>query len=149
MKFAPRHGAAGSGASVTWLALCLLTLLALPTLASCSESGPYAPPPASVKKLPTYPGAQQPQVTPTVLYPDIPSETITFRTSDTPDTVLAFYRDTLVTEGWELSNYHPLDAFIRFVWDRGCPLYYVDVLTKAEKGARTEVKVKTAVDLCL
>ncbi len=96
-----------------------------------------------------YPGAQQPQVTPVVLYPDIPSQAVTFSTTDKPDAVLAFYRDVLLKEGWE-TPYHdaPADS-LHFVWDKGCPLYDLDLLLKPQSEGRTEVEVKTDVDLCL
>jgi len=134
-------------ASAKWLALSLICLFLL-VFSGCSYSGPYAPPPASVKKPPIYPNAQQPQVTPTVLYPDIPSEAITFSTTEKSDSVLDYYENVLTKEGWTLSNPRR-EGRIRFVWNRGCPLYYLDVLTKSESGGQTQVELKPAVSLCL
>lgn len=127
--------------------LCVLTLLAL---AGCLPTAPHAPPPPSLHVPPMYPGAQQPQITPIVLYPDIPSQAITFSTSDESQAVLAFYRDVLRKEGWETyyqDNDVPTDR-LHFVWSRGCPLYDLDVLTRPQSGGQTEVELKTDVDLC-
>jgi hypothetical protein len=98
---------------------------------------------------PLYPQAEEVQVrNKAPLDYDVVYKTIFFKTSDTPDAVLAFYEGALVKDGWSLEGRKSASE-LRFQWStetmgRGTTrlYYWADVMARQTQPSETSVEVK-------
>jgi len=68
-----------------------------------------------------------------------------FATTDTPESVLNFYRDALVKDGWELDTFQPDPNGLSFKWssyEQPPATYIFDVRTHSADGNKTAVEVE-------
>lgn len=125
---------------------CLALLFAL---CACSRFAdpPHVPPPASVKAPPTYPAAQQVVITPTVFFKDIPSENVSFETTDSVAQVLDYYKQILLKEGWTVSDSG--DWGMSFNGPSGCPIYLFGIFVTPLGGNRHRFELTPQQLMCL
>lgn len=100
--------------------LCVYSLLILVLLVSvaCMPSTPSAPP-SSTQQPPSYPGAKQVKTWKTDGMRG-PVQHATFTTGDPSETILAFYKNTLLKDGWEFNQDLSTSNKFSFVWlDQG------------------------------
>jgi hypothetical protein len=120
-----------------WLFALMLT-----TIAACSTSRTVQPPP-STQNPPLYPGAQQ------VVVQDLPGGSmpqrqIRFVTTDNPEHVLQFYKDSLVIDGWFFRDDISSPEASYFGWLGGSanePAYTMAIFVELTEGAQTNVEV--------
>jgi hypothetical protein len=98
---------------------------------------------------PLYPNAEEVQVrNKDPLDYDVVYKTISFKTSDTPNAVLAFYEEALVKDGWSLQERKSANE-LRFQWStqimgRGTTrlYYWADVTARQPQLGETSVEIK-------
>lgn len=124
------------------LAACLLPVI---LLASCIQA--VDPPPSSVD-IPRYEAAvilstptTGPEGGPKELPP--PAEVLLMQIPDSPESVLAFYEDLLVKEGWRVTTpATPTPNSRRFDWSAGCPIHWMIVTATPGENDLTIVELK-------
>jgi hypothetical protein len=120
------------------LRLCVIILL----LTGCSHEVP-----ASTQKPPDYPGAMglaERELNANDRLLDI-YKAMSFATSDSPESVLKFYQDALVQDGWELDAFQPDPNGLSFKWssyEQPPAIYRFDVRARTGDGKKTEVEVE-------
>jgi hypothetical protein len=119
----------------------LLVLSAL-FLQACSHD-----PPASTQKLPDYPGAsavtERKLDTSDVLLNIYKS--VSFTTSDSPEVVLKFYRDTLSRDGWQIDPLQPDPDGLAFTWagyEQPPTSYMCSVTARPNGNGMTRVEIE-------
>ena len=120
-------------AMLLWYAQSILTLF------------PKLPDP---QRLPTYPNAQQIQTSDPQQVGFADRITTSFKTVDSPDTVLAFYRDQMIADGWQAGAIGDREHVQLGFTARGCPFYYVYVITSQPQPGQTHVEVQFNKELC-
>ncbi|MDQ5825137.1 MAG: hypothetical protein M3441_13160, partial [Chloroflexota bacterium] len=105
------------------------------------------PPPSSVN-IPRY-GAAVILSTPTPAADSPPgempptAEVLLMQTADPPESVLDFYEDLLVKEGWRVTaEAASTPDRRRFDWSAGCPIHWMYVTARAGENGLTEIEVK-------
>lgn len=70
-----------------------------------------------------------------------------FQTDDTPEVVLAYYRKTLLADGWKIGMAQVPATTLEFILLHDCPWHTIVVTTSSENG-RTAVQVKGYKNYC-
>ncbi len=126
-----------------FLAVCLLPVIMV--LAACIRA---VDPPLSSVNIPRYGAAvilstptAGPEGVPKELPP--PAEVLLMQTPDSPESVLAFYEDLLVKEGWRVTTpATPTPNARRFDWSAGCPIHWMIVTATPGENDLTIVELK-------
>jgi hypothetical protein len=110
-------------------------------LVACSDG-----PPASTQNPPSYPGVTKieerklgPEDSILNIY-----RSVTFTTPDTPEVVLAFYREQLETDGWQTEQFQPDPQALLFRWEsieQPPTVYWLDVQARRGEGGVTQVRI--------
>ena len=136
---------------ITWGGLLkllggLVTLLSIGLILVAAFPGRHKP---NTQSPPIFPGAQQVQVQQfdEALHPVEPYKVISFKTSDRPEAILAFYKDTLAKDGWRVTDYPENRDPLRLhaYWDDGepCRLWYgIDVTAQPEGIGEAKGKIE-------
>jgi len=118
----------------------LACIVALVAMTGCSRYG-GAKPPASAQDPPIYAGAQAIQTQTVASHLPEPTKLLSFRTIASPATVIAFYRDTLLRDGWRVEDQeNPNEA--HFYWVEGCPVYGLTVSATSSLSDQTSVQLE-------
>jgi hypothetical protein len=90
--------------------------------------------------IPAYPNAQQEHP---IIQPEDGGNVqhIGFQTNDSPQTIIAFYKERLAKEGWLLAE-RTDDSFFRFGQTEAVPLYSLDVEVTPTARNGTAVRVR-------
>ena len=145
MSVSSMKSSSGVISVLRWLALVLLTIVAIVALLYYEHTQRYVPP-QSWQNPPIYPGAQS------VLVQDTPDKgrycffgctwtILSFQTSDTPEMVLEYYSNTLSRGGARRSE--PAEqGSLDYFWLKCNQVYEVWVRTRPGNAARTDVEVQ-------
>lgn len=99
-------------------ALVGATLVVFALLVGCGTADP--PPTAQIGATKVYPGAKDvmtKEMQAAWRSPGIEQyQTVDFRTTDAPDAVLSYFRDTLLGEGWAISGCQGAEGSLTFSW---------------------------------
>jgi len=124
----------------TGLSFVLLLVITVGCHYDFSYNASRTPPP-STQSVPIYPGAQQ------VAVHDLPPNraalrrVTSFQTQASPDAVLAYYREVLVKEGWNLNVVTtPPPHGLYFSWINGAA-YGIGIVTKSQTPTLTIVEL--------
>jgi len=127
-----------------WWSLLMLASLLWSTHAAMD----LLPKQPDVQQLPTYPRAQQLEITSPQLVGFVYRSMTSFETVDSPDRVLAFYQNELIDAGWQ-PRFNKNDTRIRLGFiTRGCPYYYLGVRTSQPRSHQTHVEVQLIKAVC-
>ena len=117
-------------------------------LNGCSGSGwNLRTPPSTAQSPPVYPNASSVQ-TQTVAwdYPT-PKRVTNFNTDAESDTILAYYKEVLTKDGWEVSA-SDQKGRLHFYWTGGCPVYGIDVIVESVVTKQTSVRLEVIETPC-
>jgi len=129
-----------------WLLSLLLVLLSGCTLPAAQNSRSEVVP----LTVPVYPTARHSTSTPLVLTPGVLSGTrTTFETTDSPDTLRAWYTTTLHSMGWiDVINMTDNQDMIMFFDSRGCPRAHVKIDWDVPTNGITPVVIDYQIGAC-
>jgi hypothetical protein len=71
-------------------------------------------------------------------------KSVEFTTTDTPETVLKFYREQLETDGWKTDEFQPDPKALMFRWEsfeQPPTAYWCEVIVRGGDGEVTNVRV--------
>jgi hypothetical protein len=123
-------------------ALCAVAaIFILLLMAGCGHNLP-----ATTQKLPHYPGA----VNWVEREPDSDQRllniynTASFTTSDDPESVLNFYRDTLTGDGWEIDPFQPDPSGLTLRWtsEEQPPATYLCIVTVGRGNSNVNIQIE-------
>ena len=125
---------------------CILSLALVSLLLSDSQNrtigGEKQTPPSAIG-LPVYPGARNINERSDLTADPRSEKVIVFDTTDSSDTVQAFYRKLLLKEGWESITWSDKPANVeKYVWSNGLT-YSIRVTTTEEAADITHVELRT------
>jgi hypothetical protein len=127
-----------------YIVLLLSCVVLAGAVSSCGFFSPEPPP--SAKSVPLYPGAKAVKV-------DHPGgvttlERASFRTSDSPADVLAYYRDLLESDSWEYEVDLSTSSKLYYAWgvqnNAMTNVYELTVSVEAVSAVQTNVEVRVA-----
>lgn len=114
-------------------------------LTACTRHGSERPPP-STQQPPVYPGAINVTTQKQGTSPN--SETlISYETDAEANSVLDFYKDTLLEDQWLLHE-GKMPGQLEMTWAVGCPFYSLDIKTGSTDSGKTLVNLTLVEQAC-
>lgn len=125
----------------------MLVLTISLSLVSCSYARQKFPTTTRVNppELPAYPSVVQPIIETEKDFYGMKEQIISFKTTDSPDTILEFYREQLMQQHWM----DPIQSNneLKLINREACPIYMLRITTKAT-GTLTDVVVDLTPGAC-
>lgn len=72
-----------------------------------------------------------------------------FQTTDSPATVLTFYKDALLKEGWQISDHLPAPTTLALAYVDSCPWYTLNITLTTTSAGQTQASVVFFIRGCM